>query len=209
MKPRTNQEWLADLKGPEQEEAIVDLRTSLLRGLHASLGGQIQIERKDLLEDFVQEALLRILSNLDNFRGESKFLTWAHKISIRVAFSEMRRQSWKEKPLWDLLPLADDSDDEYVPAILSDPAPGPERRASQRMMLALVDNLIRESLTDKQRQAMVTILLEDMPLEEVARKMGMNRNAMYKLLHDARQRLSRLLQEKGVSVQDILAVFES
>jgi hypothetical protein len=85
MKDRTNQEWLDDLRGPDRDEAVADLRASLGRGLGYSLANHSDVDDV-LIEDFAQDALLRILDNLDTFRGESRFTTWAQKIAVRVAF---------------------------------------------------------------------------------------------------------------------------
>ena len=68
--------------------------------------------------------------------------------------------------------------------------------------------LIDEELTEKQRQAMVATTIQGVPLEEVARQMGMKRNALYKLLHDARLRLKQRLAKEGLTPEDIWAVFE-
>ena len=90
MKERTNQEWLADLQGPERDDALVDLRAFLVRGLRYALAGRSDGDDA-IIEDFVQDALLKILAALDTFRGESRFTTWAQKITVRVAYTELRR----------------------------------------------------------------------------------------------------------------------
>ena len=75
-------------------------------------------------------------------------------------------------------------------------------------MLDRLRRVIAEELTEKQRQAMIAVAIKDMPLEEVARQMGTNRNALYKLMHDTRLRLKRRLAQEGLSVEDVLAIFE-
>ncbi|RMF45564.1 MAG: sigma-70 family RNA polymerase sigma factor [Anaerolineae bacterium] len=207
MTKRTTEAWLLALRGPEQAHALEELRPILLRGLRAGLSGRVTLEKQEILEDFVQEALLKILAHLDEFRGESHFLTWAHKIAIRVAYSELRRLRWKDVSLQDLLPQDDSSD--YTPVVLSDSNPGPEKQVIQRQMMALVGRLLRENLTERQRKAMMAVMVHGMPLEEVARRMGTNRNALYKLLHDARKRLRRVLHEEGLTPQEIMAIFEN
>jgi RNA polymerase sigma-70 factor (ECF subfamily) len=205
MAERTNQEWLTALRGPEREQALADLRSLLVRGLRYALADRLNVTEADL-EDFAQEALLKIMAGLDSFRGESRFTTWAHKIAVRVAFTELRRQRWKDVSLQDLVARYDEGD--FTPAALTDPAPSPDKRAIQQMLLATVQRLIAEELTDRQRQAMTAVMLGGMPLEEVARRMGTNRNALYKLLHDARQRLKKRMLAAGLSPQDVLAAFE-
>ena len=106
MVDRTNDEWLDALRGAGQEEALADLRAFLVRGLRHALS---DVPPQNL-EDFAQDALLKILAGLDSFRGESRFTTWANKIAIRVAFSEMRRRRWKDISLQDLLSENDNGD---------------------------------------------------------------------------------------------------
>ena len=72
-----------------------------------------------------------------------------------------------------------------------------------------MQRLISAELTDKQRQALIAVRVQGLPLEEVARRMGTNRNALYKLLHDARQRLKRKMEAEGLSAEDVLAAFET
>lgn len=205
---RTNEAWLRDLGDEPSPQALADLRERLLYGLRYALKQRYHVTELDL-EDFVQEALVKILDNLDTFRGESKFTTWAQKIAVRVAFSELRRKRWENISLQDLVP--DDAEDDA-----SGPSPltwmpsdqiSPERDITQQSLRALLAYLIQEELTDLQRRAMVAIALQGMPLEEVARRMDTNRNALYKLLYDARQRLKQRLEAQGVTVEEFMATF--
>jgi RNA polymerase sigma-70 factor (ECF subfamily) len=159
------------------------------------------------LEDFVQDALVKILGALDSFRGESRFTTWAQKIAVRVAFTELRRRRWADISLQDLVSRYEGAD--LTPAVLTDPATSPERQATQQMLLEMVQRLIAEELTERQRQAVTAAMIGGMPLAEVARRMGTNRNALYKLIHDARQRLKARMMDEGLSVEDVLAAFEA
>jgi RNA polymerase sigma-70 factor, ECF subfamily len=205
MQTRTNEEWLSDLRGENQDQAIEDLSRILKRGLIYALSSRIQTDLETQVDDFVQDAVLRILDKMDTFRGESKFTTWAHKVAVRVAFTEMRRQRWKDISIEDLMP--EDSGD-FTPLVLSDPSPNPEKRAQQTIMLEMVDEMLRTDLTERQRTALMAIMHGGMPLDEVARRMDTNRNALYKLLHDARKQMRNRLIEKGLTAQDVLEVFE-
>ncbi len=206
---RSNAEWLSALalESPERPAAIEELRLILVAGLRSGLLKGRTMRRREFAEqaeDFVQEALVRILAGLDSFRDESRFVTWAHKIAIRVALTELRRKRWSDVSLDTLLVS---SEGESIPRALADPSAGPEAAARRAAGLDRVLRYIREDLTDKQRAAMTAAVLRGMPLEEVARRMSMNRNALYKLLHDARKRLkSRMLQD-GITPEDILAAF--
>jgi RNA polymerase sigma-70 factor (ECF subfamily) len=205
MQERSNQEWLADLTGPQRDAALVDLRALLQRSLHYALASRPNVD-DEAIEDFVQEALLKILDNLDSFRGESKFTTWAQKIAVNVAFTELRRLRWRDVSLDE---MADSKGLDFVPDMLVDRSAPPDQQAIQHIFLETLGRLIETELTDKQRQALVAVQIQGVPLEEVARRMGSNRNAMYKLLHDARRRLKRQMEAEGLSPEDVLAAFDA
>jgi RNA polymerase sigma-70 factor (ECF subfamily) len=205
MRDRTNQEWLDDLSGPGRDGALVGLRAFLLRGLDYSLANRSDVDGA-LLEDFVQDALLKILDNLDTFRGESRFTTWAQKIAVRVALTDLRRRRWRDLSIE---AITESHGPDFVPDFLVDPQALPDQQATQRLFLESLQRLIASELTDKQRQALVAVRIQGVPLEEVARRMGTNRNALYKLLHDARQRLKSSMEAEGLSPQDVLAAFGS
>jgi RNA polymerase sigma-70 factor (ECF subfamily) len=202
---RTNQQWLEALRGPDHDQALADLRAGLLRGLRYALPDRSEVSEA-ALEDFVQDAILRILDNLDSFRGESSFTTWAQKIAVRVALTELRRLRWRDVSLED---HTGDSDTDFLPRTLADPSAGPEQRAMQSAVLEALRQAISEQLTDRQRTAMKAVYQQGMPLEEVARRMGTNRNALYKLLHDARQRIRETMIAQGLSSKETLDAFES
>ena len=139
MIERTNQEWLAALRGPGRDEALADLRAFLMRGLRYALANQSNVTEADL-EDFAQEALLKILAGLDSFRGESRFTTWAQKIAVRVALTELRRHRWRDVSLDEMTGFADadpstGSGHRFVPDTLADPSAGLEQQPIQRMLL--------------------------------------------------------------------------
>ena len=206
MQTRTNSEWLNDLRGPDQDQAIEDLRKVLKRGLIYSLSSRIKTDLETQVDDFTQDAILRILDKLDTFRGESRFTTWAQKVAIRVAFTELRRQRWKDISLEDLMP--EDSGD-FTPLVLADPGPNPEKLATQTIMTEMIETILKEDLTERQRTALMAIMKGGMPLEEVARRMDTNRNALYKLLHDARKQMRKGLLEKGLTAQEVIEAFET
>ena len=202
MKQRSNDQWLTALRGPKKDEALEDLRTMLVRCLRGTLHGQTS-GFESSVEDCVQDALIKILDNLDSFRGESRFATWAHKICVRTAFAEMRRSRWRDVSLEEVI----DRQGEGAISTPTDPLTDPERVATQRKIMAEFRRFIDEELTDRQRTALLAAL-GDMPLEAVADRMVTNRNALYKLLHDARKRLKRRMVAENLSPHAVFGVFE-
>jgi len=201
MVQRTNQEWLTDLRGSAREETLVDLAAILVRGLRYALSDRADVTAEDV-EDFIQDTLIRILDKLDTFRGESQFTTWAHKIAIRIAFTELRRRRWRDVSLDAIVNRYNSSD--YTPPLLRDMGASLETSAAMELLAVTLWRLIEEKLSERQRRALIAVTFEAMPLEEVARRMGTNRNALYKLLHDARKKLKGALLQESISVQDIL-----
>lgn len=202
----SNDAWLTALQGEAQAQALHELRNTLLRGLRYSLIPRYHVTEVDL-EDFVQEALLKILDGLESFRGESRFTTWAQKIAVRTALTELRRRRWKDVSIQDL--IGGNEGDEYTPAFLAAPNPSPEQYATQQSLLDLLQVMIAESLTERQRKAILAVMFGGMPLEEVARRLGTNRNALYKLIHDARLRLKSRLLAEGLTLEDVMSAFSN
>ena len=192
---------------PASSIALEELRSILLRGLRAALSGRVDGDVDTLAEDFAQEAMLKILANLETFRGESRFTTWAQRIAIHIAFSELRRRRWKDIPLQTF--SQSQGGDDFTPALLTSPGASPEEETTRRDLMRQVEKLIFEELTDKQRDALLAVVQDQFPLPVVAERMETNPNALYKLLHDARQKLKQRLEEKtGLSAQELLALFE-
>ncbi|MCB0034597.1 MAG: RNA polymerase sigma factor [Anaerolineales bacterium] len=206
MTTRTNEQWLTDLTSETSEEAIADLREMLVRGLRYTLSRRVDDKLDVLVEDFAQEALLKILDKLDTFRGESQFTTWAQKIAVRVAYTELRRKRWQDSSL-EAITTPRDGDGEYTPLFLADQNPTPEDSSTQDSMVYLVKRLIAEELTDRQREAVINLMIKGLSMEEVAELMDTNRNALYKLVHDARVRLKTRLEKENLSPEEVLAAF--
>ena len=97
---------------------------------------------------------------------------------------------------------------DFTPKILTDPRASPEKVVSQQALMDFVARIIEEELTEKQRTAITATMIAGVPMEEVARRMDTNRNALYKLIYDARQRLQRSMKEHGISPQDVLDAFD-
>ncbi len=210
MVKRTNDHWLSDLRagGARREAALADLRADILYGLPYALRDWFSPDDPQftpLAEEVTQETLMRVLDHLDSFEGRSQFTTWAHKIAVRVALTELRRRRWKDVSFES---LADQAEGEDTAKPMADTAPGPETVIEQADVLARVQQMMREELPDKQLHAMMAVAIRGMPLEEAARRLGTERNTLYKLLHDARLRMKRRLAREGLTPAELLAVFE-
>ncbi|MGE5138658.1 MAG: RNA polymerase sigma factor [Rudaea sp.] len=213
MKTRSNREWLEELKGtgPEQAAALADLRALLLRAaLYTLRRTQYDLGRLDgeakrqLAEDSAQEALLAVLKHLDEFRGESKFTTWAYKFGINMMLLAARHESRRNVSLEEVFESIDTGE-----LFLPDTSEGadPPRAAWQTEVWGVVRDVIENDLTERQRQVLVSVVFQDVPLDEVAGYLGSNRNAMYKTLHDARLKLKKRLAARGLLEHEIMDAF--
>ena len=200
--PRTNEQWVASLTGAGQtlRDAQRDLRILLIKGLRRTL-----LSRgapADLCEDVAQEALLRIRERLGDFRGDARFSTWCLAIATRLAFDELRHKRWKDVSFQQVttdaeLPLT------FEPATDA----SQEKTLVRERVLRELQDVLEQKLTERQRSILVAEL-NGMPHAEIATVFGMNRNALYKLSHDARKRVKHHLEAAGVSDRDVLWAFE-
>lgn len=214
MRTRTNEDWLRGLSatGEEQAVAIGDLRTYLLRAAQYALSqhsddlAQADAKIESLAEDCAQEALLAILKHLHEFRGDSKFTTWAYKFAVNIALVVARRERWKSVSLDQILSQADLDD---WPIRDESKVTDPDRPALQAEIWAIIRETIDHDLTERQRQVLKAMVFDEIPMDEVVRYLKTNRNAVYKLLHDARRKLKARLEARGFGVPEILDSFSA
>jgi len=198
---RSHAEWVRLLRdgGAAGRAVHEELRAALLAGVRRVFGRRGATD--DVCEDFVQEALMKVRERLDDFRGESRFTTWALAIATRVGFDEMRRKRWKDVSFEEV------TKDARAPIPL-DSAEAPADRALVRsQVLKALHTVIEGNLTEKQRTVLVAEL-QGMPHEEIARRLGMNRNALYKLSHDARRKVKAQLEVSGMTAADVTWAFQ-
>lgn len=214
---RTNQEWLHDLtaSGATQEAAIADLRDLLLRAAlyffsrnlndFAKNNGDEILQRA---EDCAQDALIAVLNHLPDFRGDSKFTTWAYKFAINIALTAARRERWKGVSLDE---LASSSESNFFQWIMQAKVDGaaPEESALQGEARRIIQDVIKRDLTERQRHVLTMMVFNEVPLDKVVRHLGSNRNAVYKMLHDARRKIKSSLQARGFEVSEMLSLFGS
>lgn len=218
---RSNDEWLADLRtdGDAQTAAIEDLRQRLQRSIlyylsqeRSDLRDLSRQELEQMANDLSQDATLRVLDNLDNFRGESKFTTWANRIAVRIAISDLRRARYRDFSLDNLTEkgdfLAVSSEANTAPGVTSAPPPNPESAVERDDVLAKINRAMEEALTDRQYKALSAVALDGVPMDVVAERMNTNRNALYKLIHDARRKLKDALEAEGLSIEYMMTLFQ-
>lgn len=191
--------WLQRLRfgAVDREAAIDEMRGYLVRAMRRSLthryGGHVDVE------DVVQQAILKILDSLDTFRHQSRFTTWATSIAVRIGISQLRRSYYRDVSL----DAASESGE-----IRIDVADSPSHLSADSeergRILELLQRLINETLSDKQRLA-IQGTLKGLPVEEIAVRLNSNRNAIYKLVHDARVKLREGFESSGVTAEQVLA----
>lgn len=195
------EDWVQRLErnSSQRELALMELRELLLLRLHHAFRNQPEFS-SNLIEDVVQESLLKILNKLHTFEGRSQFPTWATAIAIRTAYSELRKREWKNISLEQTLTEFDQSRLEPVSDL-----PAPELSNEKDDLVEALYERIHLDLTVKQKDALLAEL-KGMPLEEIARRQGSTVNAVYKLTHDARKRLKLSLENNGYTSDDWAAM---
>lgn len=207
---RENRAWLDDLRagGLQQERALSDLRDILLRILPNALSRWLSPGSGHFdafLEDVIQETLLRVLDRLDTFAGRSKFTTWVYTIAIRIAMNELRLRKWSEVSL-DM--LEEGQQPESMPSErFAAAAVNPEAALEQKDAMHLLQHFIQQELSARQRSVMMAVNVQGLPMDVVAERMNSNRNAIYKMMHDARLKLKRRLEREGLPPQELLKMF--
>ena len=195
---RDDDPLLADLRadGAARERAIVELRELLVRNLRSALSGRATDDA--FVEDAVQDSLLRILDRIDQFAGRSRFMTWATAIAIRTAMGELRRSRWKDISLDQLV-----DDAEFPPPSTIDRQTPSATENERQAIFDAMRQAIEGQLSARQRTALLAEL-KGMPQDEIARHLHSNRNAVYKLTHDARKKIKRALEAGGYTAADAL-----
>jgi RNA polymerase sigma-70 factor, ECF subfamily len=151
-------------------------------------------ELDDVAQQCADDALVNILARIDDFRGLSRFTTWAYKFAIFEVSSKLARHAWQRHP-----PSREDLQWAELP---DTPASSPGDRAERREQLIALRKAIEADLTPRQREVFVAIALNDVAIDVLALELGSNRNAVYKNLFDARRKLRASLAAAGHPVSD-------
>jgi RNA polymerase sigma-70 factor, ECF subfamily len=192
----TMEQWVEQLRPghPRRERAMARLHDVLLRvAVHELSRRRVQLgsirgpEFDDLAQQAADDALMSILARLDDFRGLSRFTTWAYKFVVFEVSGKVARHAWRRQPPGQGPVL------ERIPDVL---APRPGDRVEQREQLATLSTALAE-LSQRQREVFVAIALNDVPIDVLALQLGSNRNAIYKNLFDARRNLRARMAAAG------------
>jgi len=189
--------WVTGLQssGARHDHCLAELHALLLRVARHEMSrraGSIQVsgpELDDIVNQAGDDALMAIKAKVGDFRGESRFTTWAYRFVVLEVSTKVGRHCWQRRPTA-LEPEAW----ERMPDVLT---PSTEERAEQRELLEALRVAIEEDLTELQRRVFVAIALNQVPMDAFARELGSNRNAVYKTLFDARRKLRARLVDAG------------
>jgi RNA polymerase sigma-70 factor (ECF subfamily) len=191
--------WIADLRAGD-DAAVARLYELLLKAARFELARRRSAfphvrgnDLDDLAQQSADDALVSVLGRLDDFRGLSRFTTWAYKFALYEAGNKLRRRAWqgREMPLepeaWPLVPARDAS---------------PAGSAERSELLEEIRAVIHDDLTPHQREVLVATTMSGVPIDVLAERLDTTRGALYKTLHDARHKLRERLAARGFSVED-------
>ncbi|HEV2785794.1 MAG TPA: sigma-70 family RNA polymerase sigma factor [Solirubrobacteraceae bacterium] len=192
--------WLDELNGAgrERDAAVARLHDLLLRAARYEVsrrrfamphlrGG----DHDDLAQQAADDALVAVLAKLGDFRGDSRFTTWAYKFALYEAAVKLRRRAWQDREL----PLGPESWPHIAARTLS-----PHEHAAENELLDALREAIDSALSDHQREVLVAITLNDVPIDVLAERLNTTRGALYKTLHDARRKLRSRLSAAGLDL---------
>jgi RNA polymerase sigma-70 factor (ECF subfamily) len=195
-----SRQWLESLRanGAIRDDAIARLHELLMRAARFEVSRRragLPHLRGDELDDIATEAaddaLMSILRRLDDFRGASRFTTWAYKFALLEAAVKVRKRAWQGVEI----PLEPESW-----GMFSDGGLGPAAEAERGELMEAIQGAIESVLTSHQRRVLVALALNGVPIDVLAERLSTTRNALYKTLHDARKKLRKHLEEQDISL---------
>ena len=201
MLDEESRRWLDELHadGAIKDGAIARLHALLLRAARFEVGRRrptLPHLRGDELDDIALEAaddaVMSVLRRLDDFRGASRFTTWAYKFALLEAAVKLRKRAWQGREV----PLEPETW-----SVFSSSGLEPDLEAEQSELLATLQRAIAEVLTPHQRRVLVALALNGVPIDVLAERLDSSRGALYKTLHDARRKLRRHLRDEGLAIE--------
>ncbi len=198
-----SREWLRALsaKGAERDAAVGRLHELLLRAARFEVSRRrtaLSHVRGEELDDIAlqaaDDALVAVLAKLDDYRGASRFTTWAYKFALLVAGVRLRRRAWQEREVV--------LEPEVWP-LMADAGQSPQRQTETTEVLQALTQAIDRHLTEHQREVLIALALNDVPIDVLAERLNTTRGALYKTLHDARRKLRSDLSQRGFTLDSI------
>jgi RNA polymerase sigma-70 factor, ECF subfamily len=188
--------WLEDLRstGSRQDAAVERLHELLLRAARFEVARRRPMlpnlrgnELDDIALEAADDALMSVLARLDDFRGASRFTTWVYKFALYEAAAKLRRRSWQGREI----PLEPESW-----SIFESRSGRPEEQVERGELLSALKDAIETALTPHQRNVLVALALNGVPIDVLAERLETTRGALYKTLHDARRKLRAQLGDR-------------
>ena len=197
-----SQGWIERLspQSPQRDTAIAALHAHLLKAARYEVGRRRPSfphlrgdDYDDLAQQSADDALLAVLSKLDDFRGDSRFTTWAYKFALFEAGAKIRRRAWQGREV------------QMEPegwSLLAHRGATPQEDVETAELLAALQDAVTTELTPHQREVLVAVTLNDVPIDVLAERLNTTRGALYKTIHDARHKLRGALAARGLRATD-------
>ena len=198
-----SRQWLDQLRseGTDHDEAVARLHALLLRAARFEVARRRPTlphlrgnDLDDIALEAADDALMSVLARLDDFRGLSRFTTWAYKFALLEAAVKLRKRAWQGREV----PLEPETWSLFSSAGLQ-----PDAEAEQSELLIALQTAINDVLTPHQRRVLVALAVNGAPIDVLAERLNTTRGALYKTLHDARRKLRKHLEECGLPLDPL------
>lgn len=192
-----NEDWVSGLRSG-LDEVTAALRSRIRRGLGAAFSSRSDVSDVDL-DDFTQDAVVRVLERLDSFRGDSQFTTWAIAVAVRVGLTALRKRRWQGQSIDELMQDFADPESLGKQGALT---------GARGELLSALRVAIAEELTERQRKVLLAEL-EGVPQVVLAERLSSTPAAIYKTTHDARKKLKASLTRAGFDAETVRELLAS
>lgn len=142
--------------------------------------------------DVSQDVFLKAYTNLENFRGDSRFSVWLYRLAYNTCIDASR----KSKTGMNISLTVQDEDSESTELDLADSKPLPEEEMERRETQREVQAAIQE-LPEEQRKIIVMREFSDMAYEDIAATLGISVGTVKSRLSRARKNLAKILIQNG------------
>ena len=193
--------WVERLssRGGERDAALAELHALLLRAARFEVNRRRAAapqlrggDYDDLAQQSADDALVAILRKLGEFRGESHFRTWAYKFALYEAAAKVRKRAWQGREI--------QLEAETWPLIVDDHQRTAQQSLETTDRLTALSEAIERDLSPHQREVLVALALNEVPVDVLAERLNTTCGALYKTLHDGRQKLRAVLVARGLGL---------